>query len=88
MAVQVGLWIDHRKTVIVTVSDEGHATKLVESNVERHVRYSGGAHSGKSQGSQPETREDTRERLLLVYGRVAHAPPCWEPLAVAERRRA
>ena len=62
MAVQVGLWIDHRKAVIVTVSDDGEATRLVESNVEKHVRYSGGAHSGKSQGSQPETGEDARER--------------------------
>ena len=46
MTMQAGLWIDHRKAVIVMVSDEGEATKLVESNVERHVRYSGGAHSG------------------------------------------
>jgi hypothetical protein len=62
MAVQVGLWIDHRKAVIVTVSEEGDATRVVESNVGRHVRYSGGAHSGKSHESQPETGEDTRER--------------------------
>jgi len=62
MAVQVGLWIDHRKAVIVTVSEEGDATRVVESNVERHVRYSGGAHSGKSRESQPETGENTRER--------------------------
>lgn len=62
MAVQVGLWIDHRKAVIVTVSDEGDATRLVESNVERHVRYSGGAHAGKPHESRPETGEDTRER--------------------------
>jgi stalled ribosome rescue protein Dom34 len=57
-----GLWIDHRKAVIVTVSDEGEATRLVESNVERHVRYSGGVHSGASHESQPGTGEDTRER--------------------------
>jgi stalled ribosome rescue protein Dom34 len=62
MAVRVGLWIDHRKAVIVMVSDEGDATSVVESNVERHVRYSGGAHSGKSHESQPETGEDKRER--------------------------
>jgi stalled ribosome rescue protein Dom34 len=62
MAVRAGLWIDHRKAVIVMVSDEGDATSVVESNVERHVRYSGGAHSGKSHESQPETGEDTRER--------------------------
>jgi hypothetical protein len=62
MTLQAGLWIDHRKAVIVTVSDEGDATRLVESNVERHVRYSGGAQSGASHESQPGGGEDTRER--------------------------
>jgi hypothetical protein len=62
MTMQVGLWIDHRKAVIVMVSDEGDATRLVESNVERHVRYSGGAGSGGSHGSREGAGEDTRER--------------------------
>jgi hypothetical protein len=62
MTMQAGLWIDHRKAVIVMVSDEGDATRLVESNVERHVRYSGGAQSGASRESRPGTAEDTRER--------------------------
>jgi hypothetical protein len=59
---RVGLWIDHRKAVIVMLSDEGDATRLVESNVERHVRYSGGAQSGRSHESRLGTGEDTRER--------------------------
>ena len=62
MAMQAGLWIDHRKAVVVTVSDEGDATRLIESQVERHVRYSGGAQSGTSHESRPGTGEDTRER--------------------------
>ena len=62
MTMQAGLWIDHRKAVIVMVTDEGEDTRLVESNVERHVRYSGGAPSGTSRESRPGTAEDTRER--------------------------
>ena len=62
MTMQAGLWIDHRKAVIVTVSNEGDATRVIESNVERHVRYSGGAQSGASGESQPGTGEDTRDR--------------------------
>ena len=61
MATQAGLWIDHRKAVIVTVSDEGDATKVVESNVGKHVRFSGGT-SGGSHGSREGAGEDTRER--------------------------
>jgi len=60
MATQAGLWIDHRNAVIVMVSDEGDKTKRVESNVEKHVRYSGG--SGGSRGSREGAGEDTRER--------------------------
>jgi len=57
---QAGLWIDHRKAVIVKISDEGNTTQLVESNVEKHVRYSGG--SGGSRGSREGAGEHTRER--------------------------
>ena len=53
MTTRAGLWIDHRKAVIVLVSDEGEETRVIESNVERHVRY--------SRGAQREP-EDTRER--------------------------
>jgi hypothetical protein len=62
MTTQVGLWIDHRKAVIVVVSDEGDATRLIESKVEKHVRYSGGGHSNASHESQPGTAEDTQDR--------------------------
>jgi hypothetical protein len=62
VATQAGLWVDHRKAVIVTVSDEGDTTQVIESNVEKHVRYSGGPGSGGSHGSREGTGEDTRER--------------------------
>jgi hypothetical protein len=58
----VGLWIDHRKAVIVTLSDEGETTRLVEANVGKHVRYSGSGRSGKSHDSRSGAGEDTRER--------------------------
>jgi hypothetical protein len=62
MAVQAGLWIDHRKAVIVLVSAEGEATRVIESNGEKHVRYSGGAEPKGAHESEPGTAEDTRER--------------------------
>ena len=62
MTTQAGLWIDHRKAVIVTVSDEGDTTEVVKSNVERHVGHSGGPRAGGSHGSRAGAGEDTRER--------------------------
>lgn len=38
---EVGLWIDHRKTVIVCVSHETEVITQITSDVGKHVRYSG-----------------------------------------------
>ncbi len=35
MQATVGLWIDHRKTVIAVMSNRGEETMVIESNVER-----------------------------------------------------
>jgi hypothetical protein len=50
---QVGLWIDHRETVFVIVTDKGEETKRITSNMEKHVRFSGGA--------QEVSEEDIRD---------------------------
>jgi len=52
---EIGLWIDHRKAVIVIVTDKGEETKIIESNMEKHVRFSGGS-------SEPGQAEDVRDR--------------------------
>jgi stalled ribosome rescue protein Dom34 len=54
-----GLWVDHRKAVVVTVSEQGETIRRLESGVAKHVRYSGG--SGTA-GSREGKGEDTRER--------------------------
>ena len=38
---KVGLWIDHRKVVIVSVSDKGEEIRLILSKVEKHLERSG-----------------------------------------------
>jgi stalled ribosome rescue protein Dom34 len=67
MKKEVGLWIDHRKTVIVTVSGETEEITQIASNMEKHVRYSGAA--------QEVSAEDHRDRqfsdhLDKYYDRV------------------
>jgi len=62
MQKQVGLWIDHRKAVIVTVENEIVATREIESNMEKHARFSSGTHSGTSNNPQGPTSEDSRDR--------------------------
>lgn len=59
MKQQVGLWIDHRESVIVIVTDEREETKRITSNMEKHVRFSGGA--------QQVTAEDMRDRRFTGH---------------------
>jgi stalled ribosome rescue protein Dom34 len=55
----VGLWIDHRKTVIVSVTDQGEETSLIRSDMEKHVRYSGAA--------QEDSAEDQRDKRFTGH---------------------
>ncbi len=55
MKSEIGLWIDHRKAVIVIVTDEGEETKQITSNMEKHVRFSSGS-------SEDGSQEDVRDR--------------------------
>ena len=57
---QVGLWIDHRKAVIVTVTDEGEETRLIESDMEKHVRFASGS-------SEDGSAESTRDRQFASH---------------------
>ena len=57
---QVGLWIDHRKAVIVIVTDEGEETRLIESNMEKHVRFASGS-------SEDGSAESTRDRQFASH---------------------
>jgi stalled ribosome rescue protein Dom34 len=63
----VGIWIDHRKTVIVSITDKGEEISQIQSDMEKHIRYSGAA--------QEDSAEDQRDqrftgRLNKYYDRV------------------
>ncbi|MEP7133864.1 MAG: hypothetical protein ABI904_02920 [Chloroflexota bacterium] len=52
---QAGLWIDHRKAVIVTIADEEEEIKTITSSMEKHVRFAG-------EIAQGGAGEDARDR--------------------------
>jgi hypothetical protein len=56
----VGLWIDHRKAVIVTVVGEEEETKLIESGMEKHVRFASGS-------AEDGSAEDMRDRQFANH---------------------
>jgi len=67
MKSNMGLWIDHRKAVIVILKDKVEKTVQILSHMEKRVRYSGGA-----QAASAEDQRDRRfaEHLRKYYDRV------------------
>ena len=57
---EAGLWIDHRKAVIVTVTGNGLETKQIQSNMEKHIRFSG-------RSSEDGSAEDMRDRQFANH---------------------
>ena len=56
MKKEIGLWIDHRKAVIVIIKDEEEEIKKVTSNMEKHIRFT------SSSTSEEGSAEDVRDR--------------------------
>ncbi len=72
MKKQVGLWIDHKKTVIVTFTDKGQEIKHIGSHLERDSQPSGGwaAHSGKDYGQTNRQDRRSASHLDTYYDEV------------------
>ncbi len=65
MKKEVGVWIDHKKAVIVT-GDGGTIEKL-ESNMENYSRSNGGTHGKTPSGTQVFLPENQRERHFAEH---------------------
>jgi hypothetical protein len=62
MKKEVGLWIDHRKSVIVTIENEVEVTREIRSNMEKHVRFSDDTNSKTNGDLRGSPAEDIRDR--------------------------
>lgn len=59
MKIKLGLWIDHRKAVIVRITGDVEEIKSITSDMEKHVRFSGEA--------QENSEEDIRDRRFTNH---------------------
>jgi hypothetical protein len=62
MKKEVGLWIDHSKTVMVTIKDETEVVREVRSNMEKNLRFKSGKDAKTPNTSTRSTAEDMRDR--------------------------
>jgi stalled ribosome rescue protein Dom34 len=60
MKKQVGLWIDHRKAVVVILAAEGEEIKIIQSGMEKHTRFASGS-------SEDGSAEDVRDRQFAGH---------------------
>jgi hypothetical protein len=83
---EVGLWIDHTKAVIVTVTEEKEETRQIRSNIEKFVRFSGGSLASPLYGTSNisgEGKQDRKVTICLstyydgVVSLIRHADSIW-----------
>lgn len=75
MTKEVGLWIDHKRAIIVILSNGGENIQQVESNVAKHSRYHGATHPKSPYSAQYEKGDNQLDRQLMeqlnrFYGAV------------------
>ena len=67
MKKNVGLWIDHRKAVILVLAERSEEIRRVESNVDQHVRFRGGVRGMTPYSAQYYKAEDRDDNRLTVH---------------------
>lgn len=72
---QIGLWIDHKRAVILTLNGEEESLQVVESDIKRHGRYHGATHPRTPYSAQYQKGDDQldnqfNESLNKYYEKV------------------
>ena len=67
MKTKVGLWIDHRKAIIVAVTDKGEEIRLIISKVERQLRRSGDSPLKGAYDEKQVPASDNRQRTFTAH---------------------
>ena len=75
MMKNIGLWIDHKKAIIVVQSEQGEDIQKIESGVGRHVPYRGASHPRSPYSAQYQQGDDQldnkyNEHLNKFYDKV------------------
>lgn len=75
MKTKAGVWIDHRKAVVILMTDSGEETRQLSSNVEKAYQPVTGPSAkqpGRPSGFVPENVQDQKEmnQLIKFYDEV------------------
>ena len=67
MKTTVGLWIDHRKAIVVAVTDKGEEIRLIISKVEKHLSRSGDSPLEGPHERQQVPADDSRQKTFTGH---------------------
>ena len=75
MMKNIGLWIDHKKAILVVQSEQGEDIQKIESGVGGHVSYRGASHPKSPYSAQYQQGDDQldnkfTEQLNKFYEKV------------------
>jgi hypothetical protein len=67
MKTKVGLWIDHRKAIVVAVTDQGEEIRLIISKAERQLRRAGDSPLEGAYDKAQTPARNRRQRSLTAH---------------------
>jgi hypothetical protein len=75
MTKNIGLWIDHKKAILVIQSEQGEEVQKIESGVGRHVPFRGASNSKSPYSAQYQQGDDQldnkfNEQINKFYDKV------------------
>jgi hypothetical protein len=75
MIKNIGLWIDHKKAILVIQSEAGEEIQTIESGVERHVSFRGASRPKSPYSAQYQQGDDQldnkfAEQLNKFYSKI------------------
>jgi hypothetical protein len=67
MSMKVGLWIDHKKAIVVAITDKGEETGLIISAIQRQLRRSSRSRPMGPYEPQKVPADDSRQRAMTGH---------------------
>ena len=67
MGKKIGLWIDHRKAIIVAVTEKGEETQVIQSKVDSQPRRAGDSPLAGPHEAQSVPADDSRQNSLTGH---------------------
>ena len=67
MKKEIGLWVDHRQAVVVTLTDSGEQITRIRSDAEKQIRFAGGSRKDGLQTTESIRGKKLDSRLAKYF---------------------